>query len=132
MPQQHPAGTPAPQGLYSPEFEHDACGVNFVVHMKGLRSHEIVQLGIGALCNLDHRGAAGAEVNTGDGAGILMQVPDRFFRDVVEFPLPQEGHYATGIAFLPAIPPRRPRPRKPSPKIAASEGLRVLGWRDVP
>ena len=115
MSQLRPAGFPAPQGLYDPRFEHDACGVTFVVHMKGLRSHQIVQHGIGALCNLDHRGATGAEANTGDGAGILVQVPDRFLRDVVDFDLPAEGHYATGIAFLPAGAGARPtRPSRPS------------------
>ncbi len=132
MPQPRPAGPPAPQGLYDPRFEHDACGVNFVVHMKGLRSHEIVQHGIGALCNLEHRGASGAEVNTGDGAGILIQIPDRFFRDVVDFDLPREGHYATGIAFLPADPDKAADAAEAIEKIVTSEGLRVLGWRDVP
>ncbi len=73
-PRAHVGQQPA-QGLYDPRFEHDACGVNFVVHMKGLRSHEIVQMGIGALCNLQHRGALGAEVNTGDGAGLLDADP---------------------------------------------------------
>ncbi len=132
MPLPRPAGFPAPQGLYDPRFEHDACGVNFVVNMKGLRSHAIVQHGIGALCNLDHRGAAGAETNTGDGAGILLQIPDRFFRDVVSFPLPQEGHYATGIAFLPTEAEKADEAAAAIAKIAASEGLRLLGWRDVP
>jgi glutamate synthase (NADPH/NADH) large chain len=130
-PSQNP-DLPAAQGLYDPGFEHDACGVNFIVHMKGLRSHEIVQHGIGALCNLQHRGALGSEVNTGDGAGILIQVPDLFLRDVVDFDLPREGAYATGIAFL-------PRGRGPADeavlaidKICQSEGLRILGWRNVP
>ena len=89
------------QGLYDPRFEHDACGVAFVVHMKGHRSHEIVQLGCEALINLDHRGARGAEPNTGDGAGALIQMPSRFFRSVVDFGLPAEGGYATGLVFLP-------------------------------
>src|SRR5713101_6463478 len=88
------------QGLYDPAFEHDACGVSFVVNVKGRPSHEIVQLGLGALCNLQHRGASGSEVNTGDGAGILIQVPDRFLRDVAGCELPPAGAYATGIAFL--------------------------------
>jgi glutamate synthase (NADPH/NADH) large chain len=127
-----PFALPAPQGLYDPRFEHDACGVSFVVHMKGLRSHDIVLKGIGALCNLEHRGAAGAEVNTGDGAGILIQVPDRFFREVVDFPLPAEGRYATGIAFLPGDPEKADEVALSVEKIALSEGLRVLGWRDVP
>jgi len=128
----HDAGLRPAQGLYDPRFEHDACGVNFVVHMKGLRSHDIVRWGIGALCNLQHRGALGSEVNTGDGAGILIQIPDRFFRDVIDFDLPAEGHYATGIAFLPRDRDRADEVAGAVGKIAASEGLRVLGWRDVP
>jgi glutamate synthase (NADPH/NADH) large chain len=125
-------GRPAAQGLYDPRFEHDACGVNFVAHMKGLRSHDVVQWGVGALCNLDHRGASGAEVNTGDGAGILIQVPDLFLRDVVPFDLPREGSYAVGMAFLPAAPDKATEVVGAIEKIALSEGLRVLGWRDVP
>ena len=127
----HPA-PPARQGLYDPRFEHDACGVSFVVHMKGLRSHDIVAQGVGALCNLEHRGAAGAETNTGDGAGILVQIPDRFLRDVVEFPLPAEGQYATGLGFLPKDAERADDVMGAIEKIATSEGLRILGWRDVP
>src|SRR6188472_688613 len=75
--------TPKPQGLYDPRFEHDACGVSFVVDIKGRASHDIVTTGLGALCNLEHRGATGAEPDTGDGAGILLQLPDRFLRAVV-------------------------------------------------
>ena len=93
---------PVRQGPYDPAFEHDACGVAFVVDLKGRRSHEMVQLGVSALCNLEHRGASGAEPDTGDGAGILIQVPDEFFRAVAGFELPEAGAYATGIAFLPA------------------------------
>ncbi|HZX53769.1 MAG TPA: hypothetical protein VFE86_03770, partial [Ilumatobacteraceae bacterium] len=81
-------GVPAPQGLYDPRFEHDACGVSFVANMRGVISRSIVAMGLGALCNLQHRGATGAEADTGDGAGILTQVPDRFLREVVAFPLP--------------------------------------------
>src|SRR5215469_15516470 len=84
-------------GLYRPEFEHDACGVAFVVDMHGRRSHGMVQLGLDSLCHLEHRGASGAEVNTGDGAGILLQIPDRFYREVAGFELPTAGSYATGI-----------------------------------
>jgi glutamate synthase (NADPH) large chain len=123
---------PPRQGLYDPAHEHDACGVNFIVNMKGLRSHDIVRQGIGALCNLQHRGASGSEVNTGDGAGILLQIPDRFLRAVVGFALPAEGSYATGIAFLPADPAKAGEAVDAVEKIAASEGLRVLGWRDLP
>ncbi|MCU0310472.1 MAG: glutamate synthase large subunit [Acidimicrobiales bacterium] len=128
----HSPLSPPRQGLYDPRFEHDACGVSFVVHMKGLRSHDIVVQGVGALCNLEHRGAAGAETNTGDGAGILIQIPDRFLRDVVEFPLPAEGQYATGLGFLPKDPDAAAEVVDAVEKIATSEGLRVLGWRDVP
>jgi glutamate synthase (NADPH/NADH) large chain len=126
------AGQRSAEGLYDPRFEHDACGVNFVVQMKGLRSHEIVQMGIGALCNLQHRGALGAEANTGDGAGLLLQIPDRFLREVVRFDLPAEGHYATGMAFVPRDRDAGTEVTLAIEKIAASEGLRVLGWRDVP
>src|SRR3954465_14247813 len=93
---------PRKQGLYDPAFEHDACGVAFVVDMKGRASHDIVEKGLRALCNLDHRGAAGAAPTTGDGAGLLLQIPDAFLRAAVDFALPDAGTYATGIAFLPA------------------------------
>src|SRR5262249_2387176 len=95
------AALPPAQGLYDPRFEHDACGVAFVVDIQGRRSHAIVKGAIGALCNLDHRGASGAEVTTGDGAGILVQVPDAFLRAVTPFPLPPAGAYAVGLTFLP-------------------------------
>ena len=100
-------------GLYDPRFEHDACGVSFVCHIKGRQSRAIVADALDALCNLDHRGASGAEVNTGDGAGILIQVPDRFLRAVVDFPLPPAGAYGVGPR-LPARSTPRP-PRRPSP-----------------
>ena len=124
--------TPPAQGLYDPRFEHDACGVNFVVDLQGRKSHRIVELGIGALCNLDHRGASGADEATGDGAGILIQVPDRFFRAVVSFELPPAGHYATGIAFLPQEHESARMAVAAIEKIAHDEGLEVLGWREVP
>ena len=89
-------------GLYRPEFEHDACGVNFVADIKGRRSHRIVSTAIGAVGNMVHRGATGADLETGDGAGVLIQVPDRFLRAVVPFDLPPMGHYAAGLAFFPA------------------------------
>jgi len=125
-------GIPAAQGLYDPRFEHDACGVNFVCHLRGRRSHDIVALGIGALCKLQHRGALGAEKNTGDGAGILLQVPDGFYRQVVDFELPSEGHYATGIAFLPGNPEHAELVVDRIGQLAAEEGIEVLGWREVP
>ncbi len=123
---------PGPFGLYNPDFEHDACGVNFIVDMLGRRSHDIVRHGVGALCAMEHRGALGAEVNTGDGAGILVQIPDAFLRAVVDFDLPAEGAYATGIAFLPRDPERADEQALAVAKVAASEGLTVLGWRHLP
>jgi len=123
---------PAPQGLYDPLFEHDACGVNFVCHLRGHASHKIVELGIGALCRMQHRGALGAEVNTGDGAGLLIQVPDGFYRSVVDFDLPEAGAYATGIAFLPNVSVLADEAMALVEATAESEGLEVLGWRDLP
>ncbi len=104
---------PAPQGLYDPAFEHDACGVAFVVDMHGRKTHEMVRRGLQSLCNLDHRGATNAEDNVGDGAGILTQIPDRLFREACGFDLPADGSYAVGIAFLPRIPPT---PTPPPPR----------------
>ncbi|HEU5149122.1 MAG TPA: hypothetical protein VFU19_01420, partial [Iamia sp.] len=124
--------TPGPQGLYDPANEHDACGVAFVVDMHGRASRDIVDKGLLSLCHLDHRGASGAEVNTGDGAGILIQVPDRFLREVVDFDLPPVGSYATGIGFLPQDPEQADAAAEAVEKIMASEGLEVLGWREVP
>ena len=125
-------GRPGPQGLYDPAFEHDACGVAFVVDLHGRASHERIQQGITALCNLQHRGASGCEVNTGDGAGLLIQIPDRFLREVAGFELPPVGQYATGIAFLPPDPADADKVVAAVDEIVRSEGLRVLGWRDVP
>ncbi|MEN3273072.1 MAG: glutamate synthase large chain, partial [Actinomycetota bacterium] len=123
---------PRKQGLYDPAFEHDSCGVAFVVDMKGRASHDIVEKGLRALCNLDHRGAAGAEPTTGDGAGLLLQIPDAFLRAVVDFPLPDAGTYATGIAFLPADAAEAASTVAAIEKLVDDEGLTVLGWRDVP
>ena len=95
------ADLPLAQGLYDPAYEHDSCGVGFVVDMHGRASHRMVELGISSLCHLDHRGATGAEANVGDGAGILTQVPDAFMREVAGVELPPAGSYAVGCAFLP-------------------------------
>ena len=122
----------APSGLYNSAYEHDACGVAMVVDMHGRRSRDIVDKAITALLNLEHRGAQGAEPNTGDGAGILLQVPDEFLRAVVEFELPEEGSYATGIAFLPQSAKDAKLACEAVEKIVEAEGLQVLGWRDVP
>src|SRR5262245_2305204 len=123
---------PAARGLYDPRFEHDACGVSFVVDVKGRVSHRIIELGLSALCNLEHRGASGAEVNTGDGAGITVQVPDAFLRATAGFRLPPAGSYAVGLAFLPVDDEARTKVEAAVEAIVADEGLRVLGWRDVP
>src|SRR4051794_26276943 len=114
---------PVLQGLYDPANEHDACGVAFVVDIHGRRSHDIVAKGVAALCHLEHRGASGAEVNTGDGAGILIQIPDAFYRDVAGFDLPPAGQYATGIAFLPQDATEADDAVDAIGKIAVSEGL---------
>jgi glutamate synthase (NADPH/NADH) large chain len=122
---------PAARGLYDPANEHDSCGVAFVVDMHGRRSRDIVDKAITALINLEHRGAAGAEPNTGDGAGILIQVPDAFYRAVVDFELPAEGSYATGIAFLPQARAEVALAVSGVEKILAEEGLAVYGWREI-
>jgi len=124
--------SPGPIGLYDPANEHDACGVAFVVDMHGRRSRDIVDKAITALLNLEHRGAAGAEPNSGDGAGIVIQIPDRFFRAVAGFELPPEGSYASGIAFLPQARREAARAAYGVEKIVKEEGLEVLGWREVP
>ena len=129
MHSEFPAGYPAPSGLYDPRFEHDACGVSFVANIKGVASHDIVALGVGALCNMEHRGATGAEADSGDGAGILIQVPDRFLRDVVAFDLPAAGAYAVALGFLPADPTDAEKAQSAIESIVAEEGLTVLGWR---
>src|SRR4051794_18579014 len=130
MPYQH--AFPPPQGLYDPRHEHDSCGVAFVATLTGVASHDIVKQAIQALLNLDHRGAAGAEPNSGDGAGILLQVPDGFLREVVDFDLPAQHSYAVGTAFLPGDPEEIAKTRARIEEIADEEGLTVLGWREVP
>ena len=135
-----PAGPPAPgqppaQGLYDPAHEHDACGVGFVVHIKGLKSHDIVRKALQVLINLLHRGACGCEPNTGDGAGILLQMPDKFLRREcarLGIPLPAPTEYGAGLVFLPRDPAQRERVEALIAGIVGEEGQRLLGWRDVP
>ena len=124
--------SPPAQGLYDPRAEHDACGVGFVVHMKGRRSHDIVRKALRVLINLEHRGACGCEVNTGDGAGILVQTPDRFLRKVVPFTLPAAGAYGAGLVFLPHEEHDRNAIKDLIARIVDEEGQTLLGWRDVP
>ena len=123
---------PPATGLYDPSFERDACGVAFVATMTGVASNDIVVKAITALRNLDHRGASGAEPDSGDGAGILIQVPDAFLRAVVDFDLPAPGGYAVGIAFLPDDPATERHTMAAIERIADEEELVVLGWREVP
>ncbi|MDQ4037099.1 MAG: glutamate synthase large subunit [Actinomycetota bacterium] len=123
---------PARQGLYDPANEHDACGVAFVVDTKGIRSRRIIDAGLTALANLQHRGAAGSEPTSGDGAGILTQIPDRLLRETVDFQLPPVGQYAIGIAFLPSGRDARRAVTELVADLAAEEGLRIAGWRGLP
>ena len=123
---------PPPSGLYDPRFEHDSCGVSFVVDMRGRASHNIVVKGLDALCSMEHRGATGAETQTGDGAGILLQIPHRFLADVAGFSLPQVGSYGVGLAFLPRDEELARKARANIESIVIQEHLRPLGWRSVP
>ena len=126
---------PVKQGLYDPQFEHDSCGVGFVVNIKGRKSHAIVRQALEALLNLDHRGACGCEANTGDGAGILIQPPHEFFKLVsreVRMTLPSAGEYGVGMMFLPPDGAQRAECEKIFGEIVAEEGQRILGWRTVP
>ncbi len=119
----------AAAGLYDPSFEHDACGVGFVADLSGRGGHDVVAQALQVLCHLEHRGAQGGDPGTGDGAGILTQLPDQFFRAVCGFPLPDPGSYAAGLAFISA---ERSVVSATIDRLAAAEGLTVLGWRAVP
>ncbi len=128
-------GPPGKQGLYDPRFEHEACGVGFVVDVKGRKSHRILQQALQVLRNLDHRGACGCEANTGDGAGVLIQIPHAFFQQVAKkerLSLPGPGEYATGLVFLPRDPTKRRRLAEVFDQIIQAEGQTLLGWRTVP
>jgi glutamate synthase (ferredoxin) len=129
------SGLPPKQGLYDPAFEHDACGVGFVVDIKGRKSHKILQQGLQVLTNLDHRGACGAEINTGDGAGVLIQMPHKFLVETCKkngIIVPNPGEYGCGVVFLPRNPTVRRRIEERFEQIVQSEGQTVLGWRTVP
>ena len=116
-------------GLYDPRFEHDACGVGFVADLSGRGGHDVVARALRVLCNLEHRGAKGGDPGTGDGAGILTQIPDEFFRATCGFELPEAGAYAAGMAFFSA---ERHLVTPALTRLAAAEGLTILGWREVP
>ncbi len=126
---------PKRQGLYDPAFEHDACGVGFVCNIDGLRSHSVIERGIQVLENLQHRGAAGSDPETGDGAGMLLQLPHAFLARAARdtgFRLPEPGDYGVGVLFLPRDPSRLERCLQVTEAVIAQEGQRLLGWRDVP
>jgi len=130
-----PSGLPPAQGLYDPAFERDACGIGFVCHINGRKSHDIIEKGIQVLINLTHRGACGCDPETGDGAGVLIQIPHKFFArecGKLGFTLPAAGEYGVGMCFLPVEPPARLQCEGVMERIAAEEGLTVLGWRDTP
>jgi glutamate synthase (NADPH/NADH) large chain len=123
---------PVAQGLYNPKFEKDACGLAMVATLRGTPGHDIVTQALEALRHLEHRGAIGSDAGTGDGAGIITQIPDAFLRAVVDFELPPVGRYAVGMAFLPTDRTDREQQKADIARIAEQESLRILGWRDVP
>ena len=129
------ATSPLKQGLYDPQYEHDSCGLGFVVDVKGRRSRKIVEQACEVLLNLEHRGACGCEPNTGDGAGILLQIPHLFFQregDKLGFTLPKSSQYAVGMVFLPDEVQGRRECEHLFERLVRQEGQRVLGWRTVP
>ena len=135
FPRTNAAGVAAPTGLYHPAYEHDSCGVGFVARLTALPDHVIVENAVQVLVNLEHRGAIGGDKSTGDGAGLLLQIPDAFFRfgcRDLRFPLPPQGQYAAGLMFLPTDPALADRCEKTFERNARAEGCPVLGWRDVP
>ena len=130
----HP-GMPSKQGLYDPQFEHDSCGVGFVVDINGRKSHAIIEKALQVLMNLLHRGAKGCEANTGDGAGILMQVPHEFLKTEalkLGIHLPEPGRYGVGMVGLPPDAVSRRRCEELFEEAVVRTGQVVLGWRDVP
>ena len=127
--------TPAEHGLYDPAFEHDACGVGFICKVDGAPSHDVVRRGLGILLNLEHRGACGCDERTGDGAGILMQIPDAFCRkrgEEQDIRLPEPGAYGVGMVFLPRDPAQQQFCKTSFEQAVCAEGQRILGWRPVP
>ena len=128
-------GYPGQRGLYSPAFEHDACGIGMIVDIAGRRSHKIVTQALDILCNLEHRGGAGAEPDTGDGAGILTQLPHAFLErecHLMGITLPAPGRYGVGMLFLSREESRRTAAEAAFEAIVREQGQRFLGWRSVP
>ncbi|HEY5577326.1 MAG TPA: glutamate synthase subunit alpha, partial [Deferrimonas sp.] len=129
------SGVPKPTGLYDPKNDHDSCGVGFIARIDGVSLHTVVEHGIRILVNLEHRGALGGDKSTGDGAGLLLEIPDTFFRQVCPgggLYLPPRGEYAAGMLFLPMDEALAGRCSTTLEQIAAAEGCPVLGWREVP
>ena len=120
------------QGLYHPSMEHDACGVGFVVKIDGTRSHQVVCDGVQILKSLVHRGAVGGDLKTGDGAGMIVQIPHKFFQKDLKFKLPGDGEYGAGMLFLPKNSKDSERARKMIEAQTLCEGGKILGWREVP
>jgi len=123
------------QGLYDPRFEHDACGVGFVVNVRGEKSRDIVEKGLTILANLEHRGACGCDPLTGDGAGILLQIPHAFFKKelaAMKHRLPEPGEYGVGMVFLPRETNQKNECREIFERAVRQEGLKLIGWRIVP
>ncbi|MDC7221976.1 MAG: glutamate synthase large subunit [Spirochaetales bacterium] len=120
------------RGLYDPAQEHDACGVGFVARIDGRKTHEIVEEGVEILCNLEHRGAVGGDQKTGDGAGMLVQLPHKFFKKVLPFDLPEAGSYGGAMIFLPVHPKKQAEAIAMTEEVLKREGAKLLGWRDVP
>ncbi|HEY3357325.1 MAG TPA: glutamate synthase large subunit [Polyangia bacterium] len=134
-PDRRDVGRAAGGGLYDPSYEHDGCGVGFVAHLHGVRAHDLIDQGLTILANMEHRGAVGSDPSSGDGAGITIQVPHEYLRDAASalgITLPGAGEYAVGMVFLPQDPAQRAACEDLTNRILAEEGLRVLGWRDVP
>jgi glutamate synthase (NADPH/NADH) large chain len=130
-----PGRLPPAHGLYDPQYEHDSCGVGFVAHIQGEKSHAIIEKALQALENLQHRGACGCDPETGDGAGILLQIPHAFFQArlaIQGVTLPPVGHYGVGMLFLPSNPEERARYEAAFERVVAEEGQSVLAWRNVP
>ena len=128
-------GAPRAHGLYDPALDKDSCGVGFIADIKGRKSHQLIEDGLRILCNLEHRGAVGADPRMGDGAGILVQIPHKFFaKKTAElgFKLPPAGEYAVGYLFMPQDPNWRQIIRDIYAEVIAREKLTLLGWRDVP
>src|SRR5207302_6248012 len=129
------AGLPVAHGLYDPALEKDSCGVGFIADIKGKASHQLIEDGLAILCNLEHRGAVGADPRAGDGAGILVQIPHKFFVKKTErlgFHLPKSGEYAVGVLFMPRDPDWRQIIRDIHAPMIKREGMTLLGWREVP